>query len=112
MAINSKGLGQIAGGKAVSVREKRCQFVFSPPRSTPPSSRGKTVSVREKRCQFAGETVSVRIFAAPEHPAFIMDVIEAQQASIMAVQAGSPLAQLMQTPSSVGSHLQPAVIML
>jgi hypothetical protein len=45
-------------------------------------------------------------------PAFIMDVMEAQQASIMAQQAGSPLVQVMQTPSSVGSHLQWAIIML
>jgi hypothetical protein len=41
-----------------------------------------------------------------EQPAFIIDVIEAQQASIMAQQAGSPLVHVMQTPSSVGSHLQ------
>lgn len=39
-------------------------------------------------------------------PAFIMAVMQAQQASIMAVHSGSPLAQVMQTPSSVGSHLQ------
>jgi hypothetical protein len=45
-------------------------------------------------------------------PAFIMPVMEAQQASIMAQQAGSPLVQVMQTPSSVGSHLQWAIIML
>jgi hypothetical protein len=47
-----------------------------------------------------------------EHTAFILDVIEAQQASIMAAQAGSPLVQVMQTPSSVGSHLQWAIIRL
>jgi hypothetical protein len=52
------------------------------------------------------------IIMEQEQPAFIMDVIEVQQASIMAVQAGSPLAQVMQTPSSVGSHLQWAIIML
>ncbi len=41
-----------------------------------------------------------------EQSAFIMAIIEAQQASIMAQQAGSPLVHVMQTPSSVGSHLQ------
>ena len=52
------------------------------------------------------------IMMQQEQPALIMDVIEAQQASIMSVQAGSPLVQVMQTPSSVGSHLQWAIIML
>ena len=45
-------------------------------------------------------------------PAFIIAVIEAQQASIIAQQDGSPLVQVMQTPSSVGSHLQCAIVML
>jgi hypothetical protein len=45
-------------------------------------------------------------------PAFIMAVIDAQQASTIATQAGSPLVQVMQTPSSVGSHLQWAMTML
>jgi hypothetical protein len=45
-------------------------------------------------------------------PAFIMDVIEAQHASIIAAQSGSPLVQVMQTPLSVGSHLQWVIIML
>jgi hypothetical protein len=52
------------------------------------------------------------IIMQQQHPAFIMDVIEAQQASIIAEQAGSPLVHVMQTPSSVGSHLQCAIIML
>jgi hypothetical protein len=45
-------------------------------------------------------------------PAFIMAVIEAQQASIIAAQAGSPLVHVAQTPSSVGSHWQRAMVML
>jgi len=54
------------------------------------------------------------LFIIMQHvqPAFIMAVIEAQQASIIAAQAGSPLVQDMQTPSSVGSHLQWAIVML
>ena len=52
------------------------------------------------------------IIRQQEHPAFIMAVIEAQQASIIAQHDGSPLVQVMQTPSSVGSHLQWAIIML
>jgi hypothetical protein len=52
------------------------------------------------------------IIRQQEQPAFIMAVIEAQQASTMAVQAGSPLVQVMHTPFSVGSHLQWAIVML
>jgi hypothetical protein len=52
------------------------------------------------------------IMMQQEQPALIMDVIKAQQASIMSVQAGSPLTQVMQTPSSVGSHLLRAIITL
>jgi hypothetical protein len=52
------------------------------------------------------------IIMQQEQPAFIMAVMEVQQVSIMALQAGSPLVQVMQTPSSVGSHLQWAMVML
>ena len=52
------------------------------------------------------------IMMQQEQPALIMDVIDAQQASIMSVQAGSPLTHVMQTPSSVGPHLLWAIIML
>jgi hypothetical protein len=50
------------------------------------------------------------IIKQQEHPAFIIDVIELQHASIMAVQAGSPLVQVTRTPLSVGSHLQWAMV--
>jgi hypothetical protein len=56
--------------------------------------------------QQAQQTGMLFIIMQHEQPAFIIDVIEAQQASIMAQQAGSPLVHVMQTPSSVGSHLQ------
>ena len=52
------------------------------------------------------------IIMEQEQPAFIMDVIEAKHALIIAVQSGSSLVQIMQTPSSVGSHLQWVIIML
>src|SRR5437868_886989 len=39
-------------------------------------------------------------------PAFIMPAMQSQQAWIMAEQFLSPLVQVMQTPSGVGSHLQ------
>ena len=45
-------------------------------------------------------------------PDFIMAVMQAQQAWIIAPQAGSPLVHVMQTPSSVGSHLQSPMVML
>ncbi len=45
-------------------------------------------------------------------PDFIIDVIQAQQASIIAQQDGSPLVHVMQTPSSVGSHLHRAIVKL
>jgi len=45
-------------------------------------------------------------------PAFIMPVMQSQQAWIMSQQALSPLVQVMQTPSSVISHLHMPIIML
>jgi hypothetical protein len=45
-------------------------------------------------------------------PDFIIEVMHAQQASIIAQQDGSPLVQVMQTPSSVGSHLHMAIVKL
>jgi hypothetical protein len=45
-------------------------------------------------------------------PAFIIEVIQAQQASIIALQDESPLVQVTQTPSSVGSHLHMAMVRL
>jgi hypothetical protein len=52
------------------------------------------------------------IIRQQEQSAFIIDVIEVQQASIMAMQAESPLVQVMHTPLSVASHLQCAIIIL
>jgi hypothetical protein len=45
-------------------------------------------------------------------PAFIIAVIQAQQAWIIAELAGSPLVHVMQTPSSVDSHLQWHMVIL
>ena len=45
-------------------------------------------------------------------PAFIIEVMQAQQASIIALQDESPLVQVTQTPSSVGSHLHMAMVRL
>ncbi|WZO98310.1 hypothetical protein EP7_005370 [Isosphaeraceae bacterium EP7] len=45
-------------------------------------------------------------------PDFIMEVMQSQQAWIMAQQAASPLVQVMQTPMSQGSHLVMPIIML
>jgi hypothetical protein len=45
-------------------------------------------------------------------PAFIIEVIHAQHASIIAQHDGSPLVQVTQTPSSVGSHLHMAIVKL
>jgi hypothetical protein len=52
------------------------------------------------------------IIRQQQQSAFIIDAIEVQHASIMVTQAGSPLVQVMHTPSSVASHLQWAIIML
>ena len=52
------------------------------------------------------------IIMQQQQSAFIIDIIELQHASIIAQQAGSPLVQVMHTPSSVASHLQCAIIML
>jgi hypothetical protein len=45
-------------------------------------------------------------------PALHMAIMQSQQAWIIAQQAGSPLVQVMQTPSSVSSHLHMPIIML
>jgi len=45
-------------------------------------------------------------------PAFIIDVMHAQQASIIAQQDASPLVHVRQIPSSVGSHLHIAMVRL
>ncbi len=45
-------------------------------------------------------------------PALIIEVMHAQQASIMAQHAGSPLVHVTHTPSSVGSHLHIAMTRL
>ena len=45
-------------------------------------------------------------------PDFIIEVIHAQHASIIAQHDGSPLVQVTQTPSSVGSHLHIAITRL
>jgi hypothetical protein len=45
-------------------------------------------------------------------PDFIIAVMQAQQASIMAEHAGSPLVQVMETPSSVASNLQRPMVRL
>jgi hypothetical protein len=45
-------------------------------------------------------------------PAFIIDVMQAQHASIIAQQDGSPLVHVRQMPSSVGSHLHIAMVRL
>jgi hypothetical protein len=65
-----------------------------------------------RRAQHAQQIGMLFIIMQQEQSAFIIDVIEAQQASIIAQHAGSPLVHVMQTPSSVGSHLQWAIIML
>jgi hypothetical protein len=45
-------------------------------------------------------------------PAFIMAVMQSQQAWIMAQQALSPLVQVMRTPISVASHRHMAIVRL
>jgi hypothetical protein len=45
-------------------------------------------------------------------PALVMPIMQSQHAWIMAQQDGSPLVQVMQTPSVVGSHLHIAMAML
>ena len=45
-------------------------------------------------------------------PALVMPIMQSQHAWIMAQQDGSPLVQVMQTPSLVGSHLHIAMAML
>jgi hypothetical protein len=48
----------------------------------------------------------------PVQPDFIMAVMQSQQDWIIAQQAGSPLMHVMQTPSSVASHLQSPMVRL
>jgi hypothetical protein len=45
-------------------------------------------------------------------PALLMAIMQSQQAWIMVLEAGSPLVQVIQTPSSVGSHLHMPIIKL
>jgi hypothetical protein len=45
-------------------------------------------------------------------PAFIIEVMQLQQASIIAQHDGSPLVHVRQTPSSVASHLHIAIVRL
>jgi hypothetical protein len=45
-------------------------------------------------------------------PDFIIAVMHAQHASIMAQHAGSPLVQVMQTPSAVASNLHIPIVRL
>jgi hypothetical protein len=74
--------------------------------------RPRTAGASHCGVQQAQQTGMLFIIMQQVQPAFIIAVIEAQQASIIAAQAGSPLVQVMQTPSSVGSHLQWAIVML
>jgi hypothetical protein len=46
------------------------------------------------------------------HPDFIIAFMQAQQASIIAQQVGSPLVQVMQTPSAVASNLHIPIVRL
>jgi hypothetical protein len=65
-----------------------------------------------RRLQQPQQTGMLLIISQQVQPDFIIEVMHAQQASIIAQQAGSPLVQVMQTPSSVGSHLHMAIVKL
>ena len=67
------------------------------------------VGLRGQQPQQTGMLLIIRQQVQPD---FIIEVMHAQQASIIAQQDGSPLVQVMQTPSSVGSHLQIAIVRL
>jgi hypothetical protein len=58
------------------------------------------------------QTGMLLIIRQQVQPDFIIEVIHAQHASIIAQQDGSPLVQVTQTPSSVGSHLHIAITRL
>jgi hypothetical protein len=64
---------------------------------------------RDQQPQQTGVLLIIRQQVQPD---FIIAVIQAQQASIMAEHAGSPLVQVMQTPSSVASNLQRPMVRL
>jgi hypothetical protein len=77
---------------------------------------GRVVNVRDRSAvcphQQPQQTGMLFIIRQQVQPDFIIEVIHAQQASIIAQQDGSPLVQVMQTPSSVGSHLHRAIVKL
>jgi hypothetical protein len=58
------------------------------------------------------QTGMLLIIRQQVQPHFVIDVIHAQHASIIAQHVGSPLVQVTQTPSSVGSHLHMAIVKL
>jgi hypothetical protein len=62
--------------------------------------------------QQAQQTGMLFIIMQQVHPDFIIAVMQSQQASIIAQQAGSPLVQVTQTPSSVGSTLHIPIVKL
>ena len=64
------------------------------------------------RAQQPQQTGMLLIIRQQVQPDFIIEVMQAQHASIIAQQDGSPLVQVTQTPSSVGSHLHIAMIRL
>jgi hypothetical protein len=62
--------------------------------------------------QQAQQTGMLFIIMQQVHPDFIIAVMQSQQASIIAQQAGSPLVQVTQTPSSVASTLHIPIVKL
>jgi hypothetical protein len=74
-----------------------------------PAGAGRPIAQAAQQEQQIGMLFIIR---QPQQSAFIIDAIEVQHASIIAMQAGSPLVQVMHTPSAVASHLQWAIIML
>jgi hypothetical protein len=74
-----------------------------------PAGAGRPIARDAQQEQQIGMLFIIR---QQQQSAFIIDAIELQHASIMVTQAGSPLVQVMHTPSSVASHLQWAIIML
>jgi hypothetical protein len=75
----------------------------------PPTGAGSPIARAPQQEQQIGMLFIIR---QQQHPAFIIDVIEVQQASIIAVQAASPLVHVMRTPPSIASLLQWAIMML
>jgi hypothetical protein len=66
-------------------------------------------SARAQQPQQTGVLLNIR---QQVQPAFIIEVMHAQHASIIAQHDGSPLVHVTQTPSSVGSHLHIAMTRL